>query len=219
MSAKMKYYSLPKRKRHFPITVFSRLIIGLFSLGFLTGCFCGTLLKNQLYEPVLTLFQSTVNNLPYFEISYKNVFFYSLKDNLKVFLLFAFFSMTNVWKLYYTGFTLYTGFSQGLLFSFCLLLSSTLGILQYLCFLLPHALLLIPVFLIAVARLDEFHSGLFTPENGDTTGNIFTNNQKRQLFFTMLPLFLIGILLLTFCSLLEGYLNIPLLKYFHSKFI
>lgn len=219
MSAKIKYSSLPKRKRHFPITVFSRLTIGLFFLGFLAGCFSGTLLKNQLYEPVLTLFQSTVNNLPYLEIKYQNVFFYSLKENMKIFLLLVFFAMTNVWKLYYTGFTLYTGFSQGLLFSFCLLLSSTLGVLQYLCFLLPHALLLAPVFLYLMEQLDEFHSCMFTPENGDTSGGIFSGSKKRQLFFTKLPLFLTCILLLSICALLEGYLNIPLLKYFHAKFI
>lgn len=219
MSAKIKYSALPKRKRHFPITVFSRLAIALFFLGFLAGCFSGTLLKKQLYEPVLTLFHSTVNSLPYLEIKYQNVFLYSLRENLKIFLLFVFFAMTNVWKLYYTGFILYAGFSHGLLFSFCLLLSSTLGVFQYLCFLLPHALLLVPVLLYLMSQLDEFHSCLFTPENSDTSGGIFSGSKKRQLFFTKLPLFFTCILLLAACALLEGYLNIPLLKYFHSKFI
>lgn len=219
MSARIKYSSLPKRKHHVPITVFSRLTIGLFFLGFLTGCFCTALLKKQLYEPVLTLFQSTVNSLPFLEIRCENVFLYSLFENLKLFLLLTFFSMTNVWKLYYTGFTLYTGFSQGLLFCFCLLLNSTLGILQYFCFLLPHALLLVPVYLYFTSRLDEFHSGLFSPDNNDASGGIFTNGKKRQLFFAKLPLFLVCILLLIVCALLEGYLNIPLLRYFHTTFI
>ena len=219
MSAKIKYSSLPKRKRHIPITVFSRLTIGLFFLGFLAGCFSTTLLKDQLYEPVLALFRSTVNNLPYLEIRHQNVFLYSLVENLKIFLLLVFFAMTNVWKLYYTGFTLYTGFSQGLLFSFCLLLSNTLGVLQYLCFLLPQTLLLVPVLLYLMSQLDEFHSCLFTPESSDTSGGFFSGGKKRQLFFTRLPLFLTCILLFTICALLEGYLNIPLLKYFHLKFI
>lgn len=217
MSAIIKHTSLPKRKRHLPIAAYVKLIIGLFLLGALAGCLCENLLKAYLYEPVLTLFQNTINNLPSLEISSKEIFFYSLKESLKLFLLLCFFALTNAWRLYSISFTLYTGFTHGLLLSFCLLVNKLNGILQYLCFLLPHTLLLIPVFLLAISHLEILHSDLFAPENNDGSHGIFGNTKKRQLLFTKLPLFFLCITLLIIGALLEGYLNVPLLKYFHAK--
>lgn len=217
MSAIIKHHSLPKRKRHIPIHTYSRLTTGLFLLGALAGCLFGNLFKDHLYEPVLTLFQNTVNQLPSLQISSKEVFFYSLKEYIKLFLLLCFFAITNVWRIYYTGFALYTGFRHGLLFSFCLLVNHTSGILQFASFLLPQALLLAPVFLFTISHLELLHHDLFASENNDGSSGIFRNTKKRQLLFAKLPHFLIAILLLIGCAFLEGYLNVPLLKYCHTK--
>jgi len=162
---------------------------------------------------VLLLFENTLNNLSSLEINGRDVFFYSLKENLKVFFLLVFFAMTNVWRFYYAGFTLYTGFSQGLFCSFCMILSGAGGSLQYLFFLLPQSLLLAPVFLVCICHLEELHCNLFTSESNDSSKGIFQNAKKRQLLLSKLPFFLICIILLAASALLEGYLNIPLLKY------
>lgn len=217
MPAKIRHTTLPKRKRPFPSNGFSHLTVGLFLAGFLTGYLGGHLLKEHLYEPVLILFENTISNLSTLDINGTDVFFYSLKENLKIFFLLFFFALTNVWRFYYIGFTLYTGFTQGLFCSFCVILSGTIGILQYLCFLLPQTLLLIPVFLICIIHLELLHSDLFAPENNDSSRSLLRNAKKRQLLFSKLPLFLICIILLVISALLEGYLNIPLLKYYFSK--
>lgn len=217
MSAILKHTFLPKRKHHLTIATYSKLTIGLFLLGALGGCLCTNLLKDYLYEPVLTLFQNTLTNLPSLKISSKEVFWYSLKDYLKCFLLLCFFALTNVWRIYSAGFTLYTGFTHGLLFSFCLFINHITGILQYLCFLLPHTLLLAPIFLLTISHLEVLHNDLFALEKNDSSHGILGNPKKRQLLFSKLPLFFLCIILLVIGALLEGYLNIPLLKYFHAK--
>ncbi len=217
MPAKIRYTSLPKQGRYFTAFTFSRLTIGLFALGFLAGYLGGNLLREHLYEPVLLLFQNTVNALPSLDINRNDVFFYCLKENLKLFLLLVFFALTNVWRFYYIGFTLYTGFTQGLFCSFCIILSGIAGILQYLCFLLPQMLLLAPVFIVLISHLEMLHSGLFSPENNDSQKSLLHNSKKRQLVLSGLPFLLICILLLGVGALLEGYLNIPLLKYYLAK--
>ena len=213
MPIKSRYNSIPKRRRHYLMTSFSRLTIGLFLAGFILGNFSGHLFKEHLYNSVLLLFENTLNNLSSLEINGKDVFFYSLKENLKVFFLLVFFAMTNVWRFYYASFTLYTGFSQGLFCSFCMILKGAGGAFQYLLFLLPQSLLLAPVFLLCICRLEELHCNLFTTESNDSSKGIFQNAQKRQLLFSKLPFLLICIILLIGGALLEGYLNIPLLKY------
>lgn len=217
MSAKSRYSAIPKRKRHLPAIAFNRLTIGLFLTGFLSGWICANLFQAYLYEPVFALFQNTVNNLSSLNIQSKNLFFYCWKEYLKLFFLLLFFALTNVWRIYYTAFTLYTGFKQGLLLAFCLLLGGAGGILQYLCFLLPQTLLLIPVFLTLLNQLELLHSSLFATKQSENTSGFFKNAQKRQLLFSKLPFLLLCILFLTACSFLESYLNLPLLQYYHSK--
>lgn len=213
MPIKSRYSTMPKRRQHSLMSSFSRLTIGLFLAGFILGNLSGHLFKEHLYNSVLLLFENTLNNLSSLEINGKDVFFYSLKENLKVFFLLVFFAMTNVWRFYYAGFTLYTGFSQGLFCSFCMILSGVGGSLQYLFFLLPQSLLLAPVFLLCICHLEELHCNLFTTESSDSSKGIFQNAKKRQLLLSKLPFFLICIILLIASALLEGYLNIPLLKY------
>lgn len=123
------------------------------------------------------------------------------------------FSMTNAWRCYYFIFLLYSGLCYGLLFTFCTLLNGLGGIPQFLCFLLPQAILSIPLFLILLKKLEAFHTSWFLPENN--TGNGFLHQKKRVLLIRQFPLFLVFILLLLVSSLLEGYLNLPLIQYFN----
>lgn len=216
MSIRPKYSRLPKQKQHFPLTGFSRLTIGLFLIGFLAGCVTANLLENSLYAPALTLFQNTVSQISSLDINRNDVFLYSMKENIKYFLLLLFFALTNVWRLYYTGYTLYTGFSHGLLCTFCMLLYHAGGVMEYFCFLLPQALLLVPAFLYLINHMETLHRDWFSSDNREPSHTFLPNAKKRQLLVSKLPVLLICLLLLVCSALLEGYLNIPLLKYYHS---
>ena len=57
MPIKSRYNSIPKRRRHYLMTSFSRLTIGLFLAGFILGNFSGHLFKEHLYNSVLLLLQ------------------------------------------------------------------------------------------------------------------------------------------------------------------
>lgn len=205
-----------QKKRSF-LSSFSKLTIILFFVGFLTGCLAANLLEDSLYAPALALFQNTLKNISSLAISRNDVFLYSCKENIKFFLLLIFFSLTNVWRLYYTGFTLYTGFSHGLLCSFCVLLYGPGGIIRYFCFLLPQVLFLAPAFLFAMRHLEALHSSWFFSEEKESAQTFFFHSKRRQLLFSKLPPLLLCVILLLCSALLEGYLNIPLLKYYHSS--
>jgi len=217
MLSKLRHTALPKQKRHSLLAAFSRLTVFLFALGFFAGCLAGNLLQDSLYAPALSLFQNTISLLPSLDIDQNDVFLYSIKENMKYFLLLLFFSLTNVWRLYYVGYTLYTGFSHGLLFAFCFLVYHAGGVLEYFCFLLPHCLLMAPAFLLAVSHFEDLHRNWFTPENNDKATSFLPNAQKRQLIFSKLPPIFLCAFLLACSALLEGYCNIPLLKYFHFR--
>ncbi|MCD7825559.1 MAG: stage II sporulation protein M [Clostridiaceae bacterium] len=195
------------------VSFFQKLTIALFLIGFVLGGMLGNILESALYAPVLSLFQNTVKKLPSLDINRNDVFLFCFQENLKCYLLLVFFSMTNAWRCYYFIFLLYSGLCYGLLFTFCTLLNGLGGIPQFLCFLLPQAILSIPLFLILLKKLEAFHTSWFLPENN--TGSGFLHQKKRVLLIRQFPLFLVFILLLLVSSLLEGYLNLPLIQYFN----
>ena len=195
---------------------FTRLTVGLFLFAFVFGCFLANLFSKTLYAPVITLFESIVKELPALSLNRQEIFLFCGKDNLKYFLLLLFFSLTNVWKIYYPCFTLYTGFRYGLLFSFCMLVSGIGGIVEFLCFLLPHSLITLPVFLSSINRMELFHESWFCGTGEKRGPHFFLDKGKRQLLLKQLPYIFLYILLLLCAALLESYVNIPLLKQYHT---
>lgn len=181
---------------HIPLTKFSKVTIGLFALGFLFGCLSVHFFEEYLYATVSDLFHNTINQLPWLDIDRNEVFLFSLKDHILFFLLLIFFSLTNVWRIFYFGSTIYIGFLQGLLFSFCTMTYGLGGILQYFCFLLPQSILLVPVFLFILNRLELLHQNWFAPENRDSERSFFLcAPKKRQLLLCQLPFFFVCIVL------------------------
>lgn len=218
MFKKRKSASHIKFNFHIPLSSFSKLTIGLFLIGFFFGCLGSHFFEEYLYATVVDLFRNTINQIPWLDIDRNEVFLYSLKDHITYFLLLVFFSLTNVWRIYYFGSTIYTGFSQGLLFSFCTMTYGLGGILQYFCFLLPQSILLVPVFLFALSRLELLHKNWFAPENRDIehSPSFLPAPKKRQLLLCQLPFFFVCTVLLVCCALLEGYLNVPIIKSYNA---
>ncbi len=199
------------------VSFFQKLTAALFLISFVLGCLLGNLLENALYAPAFSLFQNTIRRLPALAIDRQDVFFYCLRENIKCFLLLVFFAMTNAWRIYYVIFLFYTGACYGLLFTFCTLLYGLGGIPQFLCFLLPQALICVPLYLFFLNKLEAFHTDWFLPENNAAGSDFFFfQPKKRGLLFKQIPLFFLVILLLAISSLLEGYLNLPLIQYFNS---
>lgn len=181
------------------------------------------LLKDSLYAPILSLYQTLKEQLSTAETDHYAIFLLSVKGQLKLFLLLWFFSVTNVWRYYFWSFCVYSGFCNGLLLAFCVLLSGAAGCWDFICFQLPQALLFIPAYCLAIYHCNTLHrqlSGKWDPPSGEPSGNdraaryakLGKSIGKKQLAFRQLPLFLLdGCLLLAGC-LLEGYCNLPLLR-------
>lgn len=91
------------------------------------------------------------------------------------------------------------------------------GIVEFLCFLLPHTLITLPVFLSTMNRLELLHEAWFFCAAGEKkSSRFFFDKGKRQLLLKQLPCIFLYILLLLCAALLEGYVNIPLLKQYHA---
>lgn len=217
LTAIKKKFSASKRNIYKRQSAFTKLTVGLFFLGLLTGCLLTNLFKASLYEPVLNLFQNTIHKIPERNVSFQDIFFYSLKNSIKYFFLLCFFSFTNMWRICCGSLTLYTGFRYGLLLGFCILVNHLNGIIQFSGFMLPQSLFFAPVFLLAICHLDQLHENIFSSECKEGAPHILSNAKKRQFLFSKLPLFLLCLVLLAGCALLEGWFNLPLLKYIHTK--
>lgn len=172
----------------------------LYLAGMLLGCLCGNFLRNSLYQTVQQTYNSLLSGISTTKIPFLPLFLLCLKQQAKNFLLLVFFSCTNVWLLYLSGYLLYRGFTSGLLLLFCTMLHSISGIWGFFCFLMPQAILYIPTYL---CLIDKLHNS----RDSSTKG------------ISLLPeipsLFLLLLFLLAGC-VLESTLNLPLLKWYHG---
>lgn len=195
----MKRKNDSKRSPYLPVIYF------FFLSGLLAGAVLSHFLKTSLYAPVLGLYQTLLSQLQALEIDSCALFLLAARKHMKYFLLVWFFSFTNIWKYYYRIFLLYSGFQNGLLLTFCLLMNGASGVIGFLCFLLPQFLLLAPAYIIAICRCELFQEAL-EQSSFPTT--------KKQLILRQLPSFLVSLALLLLGCLLEGYLNPALLRLF-----
>lgn len=188
----------------------------LCAAGMACACLFANLFKNSIFGAAADTLKKLTENLSQKGLSGAEVTLYSFTANSKYVLLLFFFSFTNVWKLYSRCFVFYIGFLQGILLSCCLFLKGFSGIFFYLALLVPHSLLLAPVYLFLLQQLEKWHCGSLYRECNSCaeTENGFPQ-KKKQVLIQILPLFFLTLILLLFGAWMEGYLNIPLLRLFH----
>ncbi|MBR1741470.1 MAG: stage II sporulation protein M [Lachnospiraceae bacterium] len=178
-------------------------LVFLFIISMTAGCLITNLLFENLFSSAFIDFKTDTGLIVTIGDKKKSLLLYYLFLHARVFFLLVFFSFTNVWKLYSRSFLCYTGIVQGILLIFCIHQEKLFkGILEYFCFLLPHALLLFPLYLFSFLHLQKMHDKLFFSA---------TRKQKRELFFKQLPFCLFAFLILFIASFLEAYVNLPLL--------
>lgn len=193
--------------KHYPETSSQRFIIAcFFGAGLLFSCLIAHCFKTTLYAPVLNYYQNFHNQLEYTKINTGTLFLLVCKKHLKYFLLIWFFSFTNVWKYYYRLLLFYIGCQKGLLLSFCLFMNGAFGVVNFFCFLLPHALFYIPAYFISIYRGQLIYKQRLT-EGADA--------KKSQLIFHQIPSFLVALSFLFIACLMESYLNPVLLRLFY----
>ena len=167
-----------------------KTVIIFFFIGMVIGTLVGKLF-NPIILPVLkTIYSETISALPSLDIPSDQIVLSSFSRNIKFVMLLFIFSMTDLWRYYCLVFSVYTGFSNGLLLYFNISLYDFAGIANYTCCIMPQYLVFVPAFLF-INCLDE-------------------TKQKGKLLLKQFPLFLLSILLILIGSLAEGCIN-PLL--------
>lgn len=191
------------RYQNHPSSHSSKAIISsilLYLAGMLLGYLCGHFLRNSLYHTVQETYNGLLSGISTTKVPILPLFLLCLKQQIKNYLLLVFFSCTNVWLLYLSGYLLYRGFTSGLLLLFCTMLHSISGIWGFFCFLMPQALLYIPAYL---CLIDKLHSSR-------------DSNTKGISLLPEIPSLLLLLLLLLAGCILESTLNLPLLKWYHG---
>lgn len=179
-------------------TIISSIL--LYLAGMLLGYLCGHFLRNSLYSTVQETYNGLLSGISTTKVPFFPLFLLCLKQQIKNYLLLVFFSCTNVWFLYLSGYLLYRGFTNGLLLLFCTMLHSISGIWGFFCFMMPQALLYIPAYL---CLIDKLHT---TRDCGN----------KSMALLQKIPFLLLLLLLLVAGCILESTLNLPLLKWYHG---
>lgn len=183
--------------------LYMKVCLFLFG-GILLGLFLTYFLKNSLYTDLLSSWQTMQNQLLTLELDSSAFCLFAAKKHIKYWALLCFFSFTNIWSCYYSCFTFYIGLKNGLLLSFCIFISGPMGVILYLCFLLPQVLLLVPGYLICLCHCQLLYAG-------------FSKCTKKQLVLCQLPYLLVSFVIIILGCILEGYLNPPLLRFALSR--
>lgn len=204
-------------KKHFCLSENAMKNMILCVVGMACACLLANLTRSTLFQNASDVLKDITNNLSQKGLSKLEVTLYSFSTNAKFALLLFFFSFTNVWKLYSRCFVFYIGFLQGILLSCCLFFKGFSGIFFYLALLVPHTFLLAPVYLFLLHQLENWHNQSFQGEcSSSSDSDSLLPSKKKQNVIQILPLFFLSILLLLLGSFLEGYLNVPLLRLYHS---
>lgn len=172
-------------------------VIIFFFIGMLLGTLVGKLFYSAFLPELKSIYTETLSSIPSLDIPSDKIVLSSFNRNIKFVLLLFIFSMTDLWRYYCLVFSVYTGFSNGLLLFFNISIYKFAGIANYTCCIMPQYLIFVPSFLYIIMKLHRINSC-------DDT------NQKGKLFLKQFPLFLLSILLILIGSLAEGYIN-PLL--------
>ena len=124
------------RKRTMPRIC--KTVIIFFFIGMLIGTLVGKLF-NPIILPVLkTIYSETISALPSMDIPSDQIVLSSFSRNIKFVMLLFIFSMTDLWRYYCLVFSVYTGFSNGLLLYFNISLYDFAGIANYTCCIMPQ---------------------------------------------------------------------------------
>lgn len=172
----------------------------LYLTGMLLGYLCGNFLRNSLYHTVQETYNGLLSGISTAKVPFLPLFLLCIKQQVKNFLLLVFFSCTNVWLLYLSGFLLYRGFTGGLLLLFCTMLQGISGIWGFFCFLMPQVILYLPVYLCLINKLHT---------NRDSSTKGISLLQETPYLLLLLLFLLAG-------CILESTLNLPLLKWYHG---
>lgn len=179
--------------------------------GIIIGYITGNLLKESLYSPLITIYNETISNIPELDISKIDILFLALKRNLKLFVLLCLFALTNLWTYYYCAFALYTGFTNGLLLSFNIILHGASGIIRFLFYICPQALLFIPLYLMIIAHCNSFHDE-FSYSSLD-----YSHKQKKgRLALRQFPFIMLCLLFIAAGCFVEASFNLPLVIWYSS---
>ena len=182
-----------------------KIIIALFIAGMAIGILTGYFMKSSLYSPLITIYKDILSRLTSLDICRSEIFFLSLKRNLKYLVLIYMFAITNIWNWYYGAFLLYIGFSNGLLLTFNIILYGMAGSIRYLCYLFPHSLIFIPIYILIIAHCNSFHKTYY----------VCTDTAKKgKLLFRQFPFCIFIILFMIAGCILEAWLNLPLVIWY-----
>lgn len=215
--------SIPKKAKTYKKLPSSCKITIFFAvIGIIIGCVAGNLLKQSLYSPLITIYNETLNNLPELDISKSDIFLLTIKRNLKLFVLLYLFALTNLWTYYYCAFALYTGFTNGLLLSFNIILHGMSGIIRFLFYLCPQVLIFIPLYLMIISHCDNFHDEFISCINypsHDNTYNYSSKQKKGKLTLCQFPFIISYLIFIAIGCFIEANLNLPLVIWYSSHLI
>lgn len=212
--------SIPKNSQNYKKLPASCKITLFFAvIGIIAGCITGNLLKESLYSPLIAIYNETINNIPELDINKMDILFLALKRNLKLFVLLYLFALTNLWTYYYCAFALYTGFTNGLLLSFNIILHGMSGIIRFLFYLCPQAMIFIPLYLMIIAHCNNFHDEFIScvsyPSH-DNTYSYSPKQKKGKLALCQFPFIILCLLFITAGCFIEANLNLPLVIWYSS---
>jgi len=209
--------AIKKNKTPKKLPVPCKITLFFVITGIIAGYVTGNLLKESLYSPLIAIYNETLVNIPELDIDKMDIFLLAIKRNLKLFVLLYLFALTNLWTYYYCAFSLYTGFTNGLLLAFNIILHGLPGIIRFLFYMCPQALIFIPLYLIVIAHCNGFHDEFISCTSytfHDSTYTYSSKQKKGILAVKQLPFIVVCILFIIAGCFVEASLNLPVVIWY-----
>ena len=202
------------------LPLIAKVTAGIFAAGLLLGVFIGYIFEGRLYAPLLTTYSELSGTIQDINIDKQAIFLIAVKRSMKMFFLLLLFCITNLWCCYLSAYVMYTGFTNGLLLCFCVMFHNANGVMRYLIYQLPQAVIFLPLYIFIICRCHKLHHAFVNPAEEVyrySQNAAYTSvSKKGKLLFCQIPFVITSILFLLLGCLLEAYGNIPLLCWYSS---
>ena len=177
----------------------------LFFVGILIGVFAANLLKDYYLGDIKVLDTKYYSILTTDNLDYISLLKYTLLDHMKEFFIYWILCLTIIGIPYVILAIVYKGFGIGFLISVTTVLYGSKGILLFFAYLMPQALIYVPVILICLRKGYQLAQRSFYKTKARIDFNKSMIMGYLAVVFILMTLIIIG-------SLLETYLGTILLK-------
>lgn len=191
-----------------------RIYLAVFIFGLVVGTLAINILDEGYHEKIIVTGEHYTEMISYIEIDKGNVFFNSVQEYFKEFVIILFFNFFFFGKIYNILYLTMKGIGIGMVLSSYVLRYSLKGMFLYIASIFPHYILYIPSIVIVICSGISIRNIVVENATRNEKYGIsqYSVNDFIRIGKKVLIYFLVALLLSVFIAFAEAYINVPIFK-------